>query len=254
MTYDIIATGSKGNAVVINGNILIDCGVPYKQLEPYAAGLKLVLLTHEHGDHFRPETVRRLHKMRPALRWGCCEWMVPHLLAAGVSKRVIDVMSCREPGDDSPRDIALDTALVYKGISIVRPERLTHNVPNCGWHVHPHGESLFYATDTGTLDGVSACGYDLYMIEANHTEAEIEERIRAKRDAGEYAYEMEARRNHLSFEQAMNWLAENAGPRSEVIFMHQHQEKETGDNGMVRSASDNGEASENAYACAPFKD
>ena len=34
MTYNIISTGSKGNAVVINGRILIDCGVPFKALEP----------------------------------------------------------------------------------------------------------------------------------------------------------------------------------------------------------------------------
>lgn len=32
MTYDILATGSSGNAVVINGEILIDCGVPMKKL------------------------------------------------------------------------------------------------------------------------------------------------------------------------------------------------------------------------------
>ena len=34
MRYNIIATGSKGNAVVINDVILIDCGVPFKLLEP----------------------------------------------------------------------------------------------------------------------------------------------------------------------------------------------------------------------------
>lgn len=30
--YNIIATGSKGNAVVIEHEILIDCGVPFKAL------------------------------------------------------------------------------------------------------------------------------------------------------------------------------------------------------------------------------
>ena len=30
--YRIIKTGSKGNAIIIDNNILIDCGVPYKDL------------------------------------------------------------------------------------------------------------------------------------------------------------------------------------------------------------------------------
>ena len=41
MTYNIVATGSRGNAVVINERILIDCGVPYYKLEPHADKIKL---------------------------------------------------------------------------------------------------------------------------------------------------------------------------------------------------------------------
>lgn len=91
MTFDVISTGSQGNAVVLNKNILIDCGVPFSKIKPYMKELWLVLLTHVHGDHFNPRTVRALHRERPGLRWGCCEWMVGPLLEAGVDKRVIDV-------------------------------------------------------------------------------------------------------------------------------------------------------------------
>lgn len=49
MTYEVIATGSSGNAVLINNEILIDCGVSWKKIRPYAKKLKLVLLTHEHS-------------------------------------------------------------------------------------------------------------------------------------------------------------------------------------------------------------
>ena len=41
----VISTGSKGNAVLLNDEILIDCGVPFRELEPYCKGLRLVLLT-----------------------------------------------------------------------------------------------------------------------------------------------------------------------------------------------------------------
>ena len=223
MTFNIISTGSTGNAVVINDAILIDCGVPYKRLEPVVKGLKLILLTHVHSDHFRPKTAAALHRDRPSLRFGCCEWMVNPLLDAGVDKRVIDVMRPDVPGETSH-------ALIYRGLAVIRPEPLVHNVPNCGWHIHCGTESLFYATDTGTMDGIEAKGYDLYMIEANHTRAELEARRDAKIAAGEFSYEVEAARNHLSREQAEDFLYRQMGPNSKYVFLHQHIDR-SGRNG-----------------------
>ncbi len=213
MTFDVIASGSSGNAVVINGEILIDCGVQFKALEGVKQDLKLVLLTHSHGDHFKPRTVRALHRERPALRWGCCEWMVGPLLEAGVDKRVMDVLT---PG----------FCFVYKGLCTIMPEGLTHDAPNCGYHIWSGKDTLFYATDTATLDGINAPGYDLYLIEANHRRDELEARAKAKRDAGEYAYEYRAAANHLSEEQALDWLYQQMGPKSQYVFLHQHQDRE----------------------------
>lgn len=218
MTYNIISTGSKGNAVVINDRILIDCGVPLKALEPVKKDLRLVLLTHIHGDHFRPRTVRALHKERPALRWGCCEWMVGPLLEAGVDKRVIDVY-----------DPDLPAFLMYGPTLSIRPQRLVHDAPNCGYHMiftpeYERRERLFYATDTATLDGVEATGYDWYLVEANHTREELEARARAKMEAGECAYEVRAAANHLSQEQALDWLYRQMGPQSQYVFLHQHKD------------------------------
>lgn len=214
MTYEIISTGSKnGNAVVINGKTLIDCGVPYKKLEPYVKDLWLVLLTHVHGDHFNPAAVRRLHQERPALRFCCCEWMVGPLLAVGVDKRAIDVAQSRPPA-----------TLFYAPRLSVTPVPLVHDVPNCGWEVQQGQELLFYATDTGTLDGIEAKGFTLYMVEANHTRAGIEERAAQKMERGEFAYEYRAAANHLSREQAEDWLYQNMGPHSRYVFLHEHEE------------------------------
>lgn len=49
MTYEIIETGSTGNATVVEKKILIDAGVAYSKLEPFIPELRLVLLTHAHG-------------------------------------------------------------------------------------------------------------------------------------------------------------------------------------------------------------
>lgn len=211
MRYKVVSTGSKGNAVIINDSILIDAGVPYKLLAPYVRELKLVLMTHEHGDHFNPATVRRLHSERPTLRFGCCEWLVSHLLEAGVAKRSIDVLTPRSCSE-------------YSGSCMVIPEPLTHNVPNCGYHIFMGGKRLFYATDTGTLDGIVAKNYDLYMVEANHTRADIAARAAEKVAKGEYAYEFRAAENHLSREQTEDWLYQNMGPCSLYVFLHGHEE------------------------------
>ena len=210
MTFDVIAPGSSGNAVVINKKIMIDGGVPFSRIRPHMKDLQLVLLTHIHGDHFNPRTVRALHRERPALRWGCCKWMVGPLLEAGVEKRQIDVF---ETGD----------TLCYFRLCFVTPEPLVHDVPNCGWRINTaENEQIFYATDTGTLDGIEAPDYDLYMIEANHTRADLEKRAREKMDAGLFSYELRAAKNHLSQEQAEEWLQHQMGPRSQYVFLHQH--------------------------------
>ena len=49
MNYEVLATGSSGNCVIINESIAIDIGVPFKKIEAYSKNLRLVMLTHVHG-------------------------------------------------------------------------------------------------------------------------------------------------------------------------------------------------------------
>ena len=69
----------------------------------------------------------------------------------------------------------------YKLFKLI-PIKLYHNVPNCGYKIYFDDEKLLYATDTNTLEGIEAKGYDLYMIEANYTDEEMAERIKAKEE------------------------------------------------------------------------
>ena len=170
--YNIISTGSDGNATILEDFVLIDCGVPYKALKPYVTKLKLVLLTHIHSDHFQKRTIKRLAEERPTLRFGCCRWLAPPLLAAGVPERQIDVLEPR-------------TMYGY-GLCNVIPFMLTHNVPNCGYKVHFPSGKVIYATDTNNLNGVQALGYDLYLIEANYRDEDIQAKIAEKKAAGQY--------------------------------------------------------------------
>ncbi|HCT63887.1 MAG TPA: hypothetical protein DIC60_01180 [Lachnospiraceae bacterium] len=214
MTYKILSSGSKGNAVILNDYILVDCGVPFKVLQPYYKDLKVVFLTHIHMDHFNLATINRLARERPTLRFACGEWLINDLIGCRVDKRNIDVL-------------VMDCVNDYRAFS-VEPFKTKHNIPNCGFKFDLKSEGMqqvFYATDLNTLEGIEANGYDIYMIEANYKEEEIANRIAEKKLNGEYAYEREVLKNHLSEEKALNWLYENMGSHSQYIFVHKHDDK-----------------------------
>ncbi len=210
--YNIISSGSDGNATIINKSILIDCGVSFRALKEYSKDLKIVLLTHIHSDHFCRTTVRKLANERPTLRWACCGWMVESLLYCNVKPGNIDIL------DFGPE-------YNYGKFSVI-PFPVKHNVPNCGYKLHFNtGEKVFYATDCNNLNGISAKGYDLYLVEANYEEKEIHDRIKQKRLDGQYAYEERVIWNHLSKEKCDDWLYRNMKSTSRYVYMHMHNEK-----------------------------
>lgn len=210
---NIISTGSKGNAVVINKNIMVDCGVSFKRLEGVYKDLQLILLTHIHCDHFNKTTIKKLANERPTLRFVCCEWLVKDLVDSGVNPKNIDIL---EPNKN----------YILGKVIIITPVELYHNVDNCGYKIQIGDKRIFYATDTYSLEGISAKDYDLYLVEANYTEEEIKNRIESKKQTHQYIYEYDAMENHLSKEKVDEWLMENMKESSEVMYLHKHAEKE----------------------------
>lgn len=207
MHYSVINTGSDGNATVLNGKVLIDCGVTFKKLKPYIKNLQLVLLTHVHQDHFNKRTIKLLAEERPKLRFGCCEWLVQELLDLGINKKRIDVYKIGEK-------------YTYTDTLAVQPIKLYHDVPQCGYRVLIDGYKCIYCTDTNTLDGIKAQNYDFYFIEGNYeNEQELHERAYT-----DY-YENRVKSTHLSKEYATNWLLENMGTNSVYVWMHEHKER-----------------------------
>jgi phosphoribosyl 1,2-cyclic phosphodiesterase len=223
MTYDILATGSSGNCTIIEDCIAVDMGISFKKLSPYYRQLKLVLLSHIHGDHFNKRTISRLAKERPLLRFGCCEWLVAPLVECGVEKKNIDVY-------DFERVYGYATGAygVIPGFSI-QPFPLFHDVENAGFKVWIHSgtklEKLLYATDTNKIL-TEAKDYDLYLIEANYDDEEVQERIdRQIIEGKEFIHEYKAMENHLSRQAAYDFVCANMGANSRYVLMHEHKEK-----------------------------
>lgn len=207
--YTIIGTGSTGNAVLINHSILIDCGVPFKKILPYLGQIKIIMLTHCHGDHFNAATLRRISEERPTVRFAACAWLLTDLIDAGIPTRNIDLLQCGKFYD-------------YKAFQAI-PVQLIHNAPNCGYKLFFAGRKAFYATDTNNLNGISAKGYDLYLVECNYEDTEIHGRIKQKEINGEFAYEKSVLYNHLSKQKCDAWIYANADELSEYVYLHQHR-------------------------------
>ena len=211
ITYNLIATGSTGNCLILNKFLVLDLGVSFKKIEPYYKDIKLVFISHAHGDHLNRNCVKALARERPTVRFCVGSWLVPILLECGVQKQNIDIIKAPE---------------VYNyGIFKVSPIVLYHDIPNYGLRIFIGDEKALYITDTSTVEGIQAKDYHWYFLEANYTEDDLQERINAKVEAGQYCYELNVACRHLSHEQASQFLLENMGKNGEYVFLHGHKDK-----------------------------
>jgi hypothetical protein len=137
--------------------------------------------------------------------------MVPKLIECGVLPTQIDVYDIGKRYDYN--------------IFALSPIKLYHDVPNCGYRLYFGRQRILYATDTRTMEGISAKGYDYYFIEANYKKEEIKHRIAEKKACGEYPYEIRAMNEHLSQEEAEDFIYSNMTSKSRYIFLHEHIDK-----------------------------
>lgn len=148
MRCTILASGSKGNCTVIEGEsgaVLIDAGLSAKDaLQRLArAGcatetISAVLVTHEHTDHIKGLDVlaRRLSIPVFGTR-GTLEEFLSH---RRTSNKPLDTHACRY---DEPFEI---------GDFVIEPFATSHDaVEPCGFVIKENGVRLGYCTDTGVI-------------------------------------------------------------------------------------------------------
>lgn len=202
--YNVIASGSTGNAVLYHNSILVDVGVPFSLIKPYMYDIQIVLLTHEHlSDHLNITTLEKLQFERPTLRIMLGKWMlkfVKHL-------NNLDIVEVGE--------------LYDYGSFKISPIKLFHDVKNVGYRIFKDDYKIIHCTDTKHLDGITAKNYSLYALEHNYNNDTIHERIAYKEANGIFCHEKGSIETHLSEQQARAFIFENKGESYEVIRLHE---------------------------------
>jgi phosphoribosyl 1,2-cyclic phosphodiesterase len=194
MKFRIIGTGSTGNCFLIDNSIMIDCGLPYAQIKSYMPEVRYVLLTHIHGDHLKLETVRNIAVYHEDVVFFCGSWLAQRLSIILDSKN----LKVFEFGD----------IFEFEGYKI-SPVELYHDVPNCGYRIMKDGFRHLHITDTVSLDGIEAKGYDSASIECNHEINAVNKIIEQARMDNVFTHLIGAVNSHLAVHKTIEFCIEN---------------------------------------------
>lgn len=204
MKYEIIATGSKGNAVLIN-DILVDCGIPFKRLKPYLYEVNTLLITHEHSDHVKATTLRAIKKHFPNIQ------VVANYMVKQLFPNYVDLT-------------ANGGVPLFTQSGIVTPFDCVHDVPCLGYSWIVDGKKVVYATDTSTMDNCPVdIAVDYCFLEANYDEIKVQQIVQNTDMLKKYGYDIrKGTVRHFSKQQCKSFFYKNrADENSQLIQLHQ---------------------------------
>lgn len=200
MNYRIIASGSKGNAVLIN-DVMVDCGIAFSKLKDYLYDVKVLLLTHIHSDHIKPSTLKRIKQEFPHINIvGNYEvaqvFGVDHIINVGYPLELKDY--------------------VFEAFEC------SHDVLTYGYIWSFDNYEIIYATDTNSLDNAPKKKYDFLFLESNYDEIKLE---KARGKVKTYGYDPYASGlRHLSTKDCKTFYYLNRRDRaSELIELHKSE-------------------------------
>jgi len=210
MRYKIVNSSSKGNAIIVENFLLLDCGVTYKKIKSYLKNIKLVFISHVHKDHLFPTTIKQIAYNYPQIKFLCgSEYVVKKLVECGVAKKNI---------------YTLKTSKKYDlGLLKVKLEELHHDTPNYALKWEINGKNGVYIVDTCEVDHIQAKNYDLYLIENNYRDDILELHLKDaidNDDKNKIFYLQRTVKTHLSKNKCDSFLIENMGKNSIYKYIH----------------------------------
>ena len=210
-----ISSGSKdGNAYLVDDNLLIDCGCTRIHLEPYLDKVKVIFCSHLHEDHSKSSTIKSIaqgtkrYKAYPKIKFAIGEFLEDKMLSLGVDPNNLIIMK--------------ENVIYNMGIFKLSPVILYHDVPVFGLRVITNDNyKVVYLSDTFHLDGIKAKDYDVYILEYNHCEIEVEKYIKEQDELDNgFNYVKGSQHSHLSFQKADKFMVDNAKNGSRIMRVH----------------------------------
>ena len=212
MNNEIIGSSSKGNCIIVEDILMLDCGVSYSKIKKYLSKVKLIFISHDHQDHLNKKTLQQIAYNFPTIKiLTGSEVVVNKLVDCGVNKKNIFILK------------------EYKwydlGMLNVMLEPLIHDTPNYCLKWQLNSKKGIYIVDTANVDDIEAECYDLFLIESNYNEElldqHIQECIDNNDDENKLYYLHRVSRTHLSDKQCNDFLIQNMSNNSQYIKLHQ---------------------------------
>ena len=169
----ILATGSSGNCVLLDNQILIDAGITYKHFCEFGVSadqVKLCVITHKHGDHMNKPFVRKL------LTLGVPVWMPKNAVADLQLEGKMDMEEQVRLGNVTFLEAGGPFSLPGNLSLTVHPQS-HHDIVNYALVFERDRERLLYSTDLDSLEptdngeGLLHLGmFDTILLEGNYDE------------------------------------------------------------------------------------
>ena len=203
LNYNIIASGSSGNAVRI-GNIMIDCGIPFKKMKEELYKVDFLLITHNHSDHLNKITLNHITEEFPNIK------IYSTYKVARINKNVVAINTDYLP-------IWLKECEMY---AIEVP----HNTITFAYVLLFPDFNVLYATDLKRTDELEEfteekhLKYDYVFLEANYDDYKIEG-VRTEWH-GQYNAYIDSTSRHLSKDQSLKFFVKYKTEGGEHIELH----------------------------------
>jgi len=211
MKYNIIGSSSKGNAIIVEDKILLDCGVTYTKLKSYLKDIKLIFISHVHKDHLLPTTIKHIAYNYPTIKYLTgSEEVVKKLVECGVSKKNIYILN--------------PSKWYYLGLIKCKLDSLIHDTLNFALSFEYKSKKCLYVVDTNEVSHIQAKNYDTYLIENNYNEELLEQHIQEcinnNDNEDKLFYLNRVKLTHLSSSKCNDFLINNMGINSEYCYIH----------------------------------
>lgn len=216
----VIQTGSSGNCSIIDGHIMVDCGLSKARIGRYLKSeIDRVFITHDHGDHANMGVLNWLARERPLIvsyglhvNESTLEKMwekAPEAAALVKSENVV------RPGEP----ISFRTR---SGSYAAEPVTCYHDVENYGFIFRNEaGESLVYMTDTISTSACPDEKFDCICLEGNYDYDAVMESL-VSSDRGE-SYRAALNLRHLSVQDFDKFVKSHAREGASIFQLHESE-------------------------------